>query len=121
MNSKGSASATSSGSEESPPPEARIIDRRGPDLLLRVKLKPRSSRRRIEGAEKDYLVVAVNAPAVGGKANSALIELLAECTHRSKSSFEIIRGHASRLKTLRVTGIAAEELAAALSLPLPPA
>ncbi len=114
MSPKGNASATSSGNEGNPSPDAEFLSLQGTDLVLRIKLKPRSSRRRIENVEGDHLVVAVNAPAVGGKANSALVALLAEQTHRPKSCFEIIRGHTSRLKTLRVSGITADELAAAL-------
>lgn len=51
----------------------------------------------------DTLVVYVREPAVDGKANRAVIELLAEYYSVPKSSVEIIRGHAARTKTVRVT------------------
>lgn len=85
--------------------------------MLRVKLKPRSSRRRIEGVEEERLVVAVNAPALSGRANRALVELLADETSLPRSSFRIIQGETSRLKTLLVTGISREEMQNHLGIP----
>ncbi len=93
-----------------------IISEKGDTLLLQVKLKPRSSRRGIEGVEEDRLVVAVNAPAVGGKANRALIELLADETSCPKSSFRLIKGETSRLKTILVTGISRAEIETRLGI-----
>lgn len=94
-----------------------ILSEKGDTLLLQVKLKPRSSRRCIAGVEEDRLVVSVNAPAVGGEANRALIELLADEASQPKSSFRIIKGETSRLKTLRVTGISRAEIEARLGIP----
>ncbi len=108
---------TSSGSERGTTAGGSPVSSKGEELLLRVRLKPRSSRQRIEGIEEGYLVIAVNAPAVGGRANKALIEILAEKTSQSKSSFRIIRGETSRLKTLRVTGLSRDELIGRLDIP----
>lgn len=119
MSRRESASGTSSGNEELSAEGAGVLSTKGEHVLLRIKLKPRSSRMRVEKVEGDHLVVAVNAPAVGGQANRALVELLAKETARPKSSFEIIRGETSRLKTVRVSGITREELGRRLGV-LPP-
>ncbi len=119
MNPTEKRSATSSGSEAGRDSAAAVLRIQGEQLLLLVKLKPRSSRRRIEGVTEGRLVVAVNAPAAGGKANQALIELLSETIFRPKSSFRIVRGETARQKTLSITGITAGELAARLGIPVP--
>ncbi len=49
------------------------------------------------------LIVYVRQPAVDGKANTALIELLAEHFGVPKTSVTIVRGHTSRNKIVEVT------------------
>jgi uncharacterized protein YggU (UPF0235/DUF167 family) len=50
------------------------------------------------------LKVAVTAPADGGKANDAVIALLAGTWRLPRSAFAIIKGAATRLKTVSVAG-----------------
>lgn len=50
----------------------------------------------------DTLAVYVREPAVGGQANKAVVELLAEYYEVPKSRVEIIHGHTSRTKTVRI-------------------
>ena len=49
--------------------------------------------------------VYLNAPAVDGKANKALIEFLAEHFSVKKSAVEIIKGLKSRHKTINIVGL----------------
>ena len=49
--------------------------------------------------------VYLNAPAVDGKANKALIEFLAEHFSVKKSAVEIIKGLKSRNKTINIVGL----------------
>jgi len=55
--------------------------------------------------EDGRMKVYLTAPAVDGKANEALIELLAEYFRVRKSRIEIIKGLKSRVKTINITDI----------------
>lgn len=50
------------------------------------------------------LVVRTTAPAEGGKANDAILRLLAKALDRPVSSLELIRGERSRNKLIRILG-----------------
>ena len=71
-------------------------------MILKVYLQPRSSRNEIVGPYRDGIKVKVTAPPVEGKANEALLRFLAKELEISASSIEIIKGHHSREKTLRI-------------------
>ncbi len=88
-------------------------------LRLKVKLTPKAARDRITGLERDaagalWLGVTVRAIPAGGKANAALIRLLAKTWRLSASSIAIASGATARRKTLDLTGDATD-LAATLS------
>lgn len=73
---------------------------------LRVRLTPRASRDCIDNPIADanadmWLAVRVRAVPEDGKANAALIALIAKVAGLPKSSIEITAGHTARLKTLR--------------------
>lgn len=74
---------------------------------LRVKLTPSAARSGINGWTIDntgnpYLKVSVTSVPEKGKANKALIALLAKHFKVPKSSIAIIKGDTERLKTLSV-------------------
>jgi len=77
-------------------------------MILRVRLTPKSSKDGIDGLKAGpdgvYLQARVRAVPEDGKANTALIELLAKSLGLPKSSLEIASGAASRLKTVRISG-----------------
>lgn len=75
------------------------------EALIRVKVIPRSSRTEIAGKEKDLYRVKITDPPVEGKANKALIALLAEKLGIAKRDIEITAGKTSRMKTVRVQGM----------------
>jgi uncharacterized protein len=88
-------------------------------LRLKVKLTPKAAREQITGIERDaagalWLGVRVRAVPEDGKANAALIRLLAKTWHLPASSIEIGGGAAARRKTLDLAGDAAD-LAAKLT------
>jgi uncharacterized protein (TIGR00251 family) len=74
------------------------------EFTLKVYLQPKSSKNEIVGPYRDGLKVKVTAPAIEGKANEALIRLLAKELRIPSSSIEILKGHHSREKTLRIQG-----------------
>lgn len=72
---------------------------------IRVRVTPRAARDQIDGWQGDVLGVRVTAPPVEGKANAAVLRLLAEALNVSASRMEIIRGQAARDKVIRVDGL----------------
>lgn len=81
--------------------------------LLDVRLTPRASRAGVEVA--DGLVrVHVTAPAVEGRANAALIDLLAKRLGVAKRDVTIVGGQTSRSKRVAVEGLSRAEALARL-------
>jgi len=80
--------------------------------LLAVKLQPRASANEIGEALGDELRIKVTAPPVDAAANQALVELLAELLDCSRSRVELLRGHTSRHKTIKLHGFKPEEVLA---------
>ena len=83
----------------------------GDGVRLFIRLSPRSKRAGTEGVFDDgvrqRLKIAVNAPPVDGKANKAVVELLADKFRLPKSAFSIIAGTTERNKTILIRGDAA--------------
>ncbi len=88
-----------------------FLKSQGSDVLLSVKLQPRASKNEIGEPLGEELRIKVTAPPVDAAANQALIELLAETFDCSKGRIELIRGHTSRHKTLRLHGFTVEQIA----------
>jgi uncharacterized protein len=92
---------------------------RGDDVLLSVRVTPKSSRDEIVGIEdladgRAVLKVRVRAAPEDGKANEAVIRMLAKALRIRASAVELEGGAASRVKTLRLEGDA-ENLTAGLA------
>ncbi len=83
-------------------------------LLIRVRLTPRASRSQIDGWDGDLLRVRVAAPPVEGKANDALLRLLAKALDVPPSRLRLVRGRASREKVVAVEGVSGEDVRARL-------
>jgi len=85
--------------------------REQPDgVLLSVKLQPRASKNEIGSPVGDELKIKVTAPPVDAAANAALIELLAEKLDCGRNRIELVHGHKSRHKTIKLHGFAPEEI-----------
>ncbi len=83
-------------------------------VLLAIKLQPRASTNGIGEPLGNELRIKVTAPPVDAAANEALVRLLAGTLNCPRSRVELLRGHTSRHKTVKVYGIKAEQVAAAL-------
>jgi uncharacterized protein (TIGR00251 family) len=70
-------------------------------VLLPIRVKPRARKNGTDGCRNGSLVIAVSAAPVDGAANDAVIEVLCDVLHCSKSALTIVRGHKSRDKTVR--------------------
>lgn len=75
-------------------------------FLLEVRVRPNASRNKVGGTAGDppRLVVAVQAPAVDGKANAAVIKELAIAFKLRARDFTIVHGELARDKRLLVAG-----------------
>jgi uncharacterized protein (TIGR00251 family) len=80
-------------------------------VLFPVRVLPGASRTEIAGSEGGILEVRVAAPPIKDKANKALVKLLAKTLGVPNSQVEIIAGHATRRKTVRVHGAKAAAIA----------
>ncbi|MGP1385677.1 MAG: DUF167 domain-containing protein [Thainema sp.] len=82
---------------------------------IQVKVVPSSSKDVIMGWLGESLKVKVQAPPEKGKANAAVIELLAEHLGIDKSQIEIASGHSSPNKVLLIHGWSDEQIAHTLT------
>ena len=82
---------------------------------FQVRVLPRSRRDEVVGRHGDALKIRLTAPPVRGKANRALQEFLADQLRISPSDVEILTGHTSRQKRVRVMGVSADAVRALLS------
>lgn len=75
-------------------------------LLIEIRVRPNSSRNKVGGLAGDppRLIVAVQAPAVDGKANAAVIKELAKAFDCRNRDFTIVFGELGRDKRLLVQG-----------------
>lgn len=83
--------------------------RSGDDVLLAVRAQPGASQNRIVGVVADAdgterLKVQVTAPPEDGKANAAIVKLLAKAMRVPKSACTVTGGQTSRNKTITVSG-----------------
>ncbi len=76
------------------------------DLLIEIRVRPNASRNKVGGTAGDppRLVVAVQAPAVDGKANAAVMKELATAFGLRPRDFTIVHGELSRDKRLVIAG-----------------
>jgi uncharacterized protein len=81
---------------------------------LLVRVQPRSSRDQVTGTHGDALKIRLTAPPVEGKANQALKKFLAKQLDTSPANIEILTGHTSRQKRVRVAGVSADAIRALL-------
>ena len=68
-------------------------------LILHVKPNAKNNCLKIDDSQ---LIVSITAPATKGKANKALINLMAQDLHISKSQLNIVRGHTSHTKIVQI-------------------
>jgi uncharacterized protein len=87
----------------------------GPSIRLRLRVSPGAARSHVVGRYGDAWKVRIGAPPENGKANEALVELLAQTLDVPRSSIEIAGGHASRDKTIVVRGLSEAEVDARLA------
>jgi uncharacterized protein (TIGR00251 family) len=83
-------------------------------VLLSLKVQPRSSSNAVVGPIGNELRVKVTAPPVDAAANEALVKFLAEYLGCPRNRVELVRGHTSRHKVVKIYGLPAEGIVARL-------
>ncbi len=78
-------------------------------MKLSVRVHPRSGRNAVDVAEDGAVRVRVTAAPDRGRANEAVVRLLAERLGLPKSSVRIVSGRASRVKTVQIEGLESVE------------
>ncbi|HKY28541.1 MAG TPA: DUF167 domain-containing protein [Pyrinomonadaceae bacterium] len=79
--------------------------------ILLVHVVPRASRSEIVGEHNGALRVRIAAPPVDGAANEELVRTLARAFKIPKRDIEILSGHTSKLKQVRIKNITPAALA----------
>jgi uncharacterized protein (TIGR00251 family) len=73
---------------------------------LSIKVTPRARKNEIVGVMADgTLKIRVTAPPVGGKANEAVIELLADVLNVPRSKIEIVAGETGTQKLVSISDV----------------
>ena len=72
---------------------------------LAFKILPNASGSEVVGWRGEFIKIRINAPAVDGKANKALLEFLSDRVGIPKSQVTLLRGETSRQKWIAFAGI----------------
>jgi uncharacterized protein len=97
---------------------AGLFDVSGDDVVVRVHVQPGAGRTAVTGRHGTAVKVKVGAPPEGGRANAAVVELLAEVLGVPAASVALVGGATSRSKRLRVSGVAPADVERRLELAL---
>ena len=81
---------------------------------LRLRVSPKAKRNAVQGLRGDALKVSVTAAPERGRANDAVIALLAEALDLPASSIELVSGAASKDKVVEIP-LSSDEIARRLA------
>jgi uncharacterized protein (TIGR00251 family) len=87
----------------------------GPSTRVRLRVSPGSRRTELAGRHGDGWKVRVSAPPEGGRANDAVLDLLAERVGLPRRALTVVSGQRSRDKVVEMTGIDRDEAERKLS------
>ena len=74
-----------------------------------MRVRPRARRDEIAGERDGAIMVRVTAPPVDGRANAAVVKLLAKRIGVARGRVSVVRGERSRDKLIRIDGLDATE------------
>jgi uncharacterized protein (TIGR00251 family) len=81
-----------------------------PVATIRIHIIPNAKIDTVVGKHGDAIKIKLRAPAVEGKANTALLSFLAEKLSIPKRAIALERGERSRDKVLRIDGLSEKDL-----------
>ena len=79
-------------------------------VIFAVRIQPRASKDEIAGEIAGALKIRLQAPALEGRANEALIEFLADLLKTPKGAVRILSGERSRIKRLEIRGVTKQQI-----------
>jgi len=79
-------------------------------VRLTVRVTPRSGANEVAGWRGAELCVRVTSAPEGGKANDAVVRVIADALGVAKSRVAVVRGHTSRVKSLAIEGVEESDL-----------
>ena len=85
-------------------------------VTLNIKVVPGARKDRVVGPYGDAIKVQVSAPPEGGKANAAVLRVLAEALGVKPGQLELVSGHTQPRKVVRVHGLESAEVNARLGV-----
>ena len=93
-------------------PRKSLPRNKGPEapVSLSIRIQPRASKTEVVTMESGGLKIRLTAPPVDGAANEALVKFLAATLSIPRSNVEIVAGHTSREKVVRISGISDAEV-----------
>jgi len=94
--------------------EASFLQSQPDGVRLHVKVQARAPHSEVVGVLGQELKIKIAAPPVDSAANDALIEFLAAQLRCPRRCVELLRGHKSPHKVLKLHGVSAAEAAARL-------
>jgi uncharacterized protein (TIGR00251 family) len=94
----------------SAPPLPPFLSVRADGVTMAIKLQPRAARNEFGEPRGAELPIRVTAPPVDAAANEALLRLLAEKLDCPRGWVQLVRGHTSRHKLVKVWGVPADEV-----------
>ena len=81
----------------------------GPSTRLRLRVSPGASGSRVVGRHGEAWKVRVAAPPEDGKANDAVLDLLADVLRVPRGRIELVNGRTARDKVVALRGLSADE------------
>ena len=86
--------------------------------MLPVRAQPRAKANAVRGEQAGALKVAVTQIAEKGKANQALVEVIADALDLKRSQILLLAGETQREKKFLIRGVTREELSAKIAAAL---
>ncbi len=93
-----------------------ITDDNNGGVLIDLRVQPGAGRNAVVGRHGDAIKVRVGAPPIGGRANEAIIDLIADTLGVKRAEVSLVSGDTSRTKRVQVNGITVE-LATSILVP----
>jgi uncharacterized protein (TIGR00251 family) len=89
---------------------SRKVEGLGASTRLSVRLMPSASRAGVVGRQGEAWKIRVAAPPENGRANDALVSLLADTLGLARRDVSVVAGQRTRNKVVALEGISASEL-----------
>jgi uncharacterized protein len=83
--------------------------------VLPVRAQPGARKAKVSGEHNGALKIAVTAPPQDGRANEALVELVADLFQLKRAQVELLSGHTSRDKRVLIRGVTKADLSACIA------